>query len=646
MKRILVILSVFLLFFPAVLPAQTGGSSTVEEIDSVIVRTRRRTDGIKGNPNLGFEVSVESLDKFPKLLGTSDPFKYIRSTAGVTISTDTSSELIVQGCDNGQTFTRLCGVPVFGHGHILGLFSVFITDHFEKMTFSKDSPYENIGGIVSMDTGHTLKNKFSGKANIGPVSAHFSLNIPIFSKSALSVSARRSFVDVFYKNLLSIDGINLDYHFYDVNAAYFLKLDDSNVIDANFYAGNDKTGDNAIIKGYDMSSNWGDMLGNVRWRHESDNLKLSVQGYGSRYRSRFAFKNETSTRYLDSEILDFGIEACADVGRSWKSRLSLDYYSDSSFLGSANIGWDGNFDGLILSAGVKPALFRSPDNGKIMWSIDPKLSLGYNLHRGGKFALSFGTDHQYLILSGPPNEGLPFEFWLTAGRYSDPQYSHSANLAYDLDFSGGMYHFSFNAYFKRLWNQLEYTASIADIAGSSYDPGNAINVCDGRNYGINATLQKTGRNLTGWICYNWGRAFRCADGSEWFSSSHERIHEFNAVASYRYKRFDFGTNLVFASGQPYTPATTAFVVNESILVEYGKTNSNRLPPYFRWDISVSFNIRTEGRFRDGINISVQNLTASHNPFLATLKVRDGQYAFAPVNMIIPIIPSINYYCSF
>ncbi len=82
------------------------------------------------------------------------------------------------------------------------------------------------------------------------------------------------------------------------------------------------------------------------------------------------------------------------------------------------------------------------------------------------------------------------------------------------------------------------------------------------------------------------------------------------------------------------------------MVKYGERNSKRLSPYIRLDLSVSFNIHDKGRFRDGVNISVQNVTARKNQMTATLKIKNGQYSYAPTALVIPVLPSINYYCTF
>ena len=172
---------------------------------------------------------------------------------------------------------------------------------------------------------------------------------------------------------------------------------------------------------------------------------------------------------------------------------------------------------------------------------------------------------------------------------------------------------------------------------------------NGYNYGITAQLLKNSGRLTGWISYSWGRSLRRFDNPDFpyiYPSSHERQHEVNAVASYKLGRWEFGGNFIFASGLPYTPVSSVFFLNQKLMVKYGERNSKSLSPYIRLDLSVSFNIRNSGRFRDGVNVSVQNATARGNQMTAVLKVRNGQYSYAPTMLIIPVIPSINYYCTF
>ena len=260
-----------------------------------------------------------------------------------------------------------------------------------------------------------------------------------------------------------------------------------------------------------------------------------------------------------------------------------------------------------------------------------------------------GFKHQYLFMTGMTNSGFPVEFWLGCGKYSKPQASLFGTLSYSVNMLNDAYSVNFQTYGKRMWNMVEYSGYLSELLGGSYNLQNMLLTGDGYNYGVTAQVQKNSGKLTGWISYSWTRALRRFDNPDFpyiYPSTHEREHEFKAVASYETGRWEFGGNFIFASGLPYTPVSSVYFLNESLLVKYGERNSKRLTPYIRLDISASFNIRRTGRFRDGINISVQNATARGNQMTAVLKVRDGKYSYAPTKLIIPVMPSINYYCRF
>lgn len=649
----------FATLLPLQLFAQERDSTRNEVIDSAIVTSVGRSDGISDmTPGL-VRVSLEALDRFPSTLGDSNPFKFLQSFPAVSTGTDNTGGILVQGYDIGHTTTRICGAPVFGHGHILGIFSVFNPSHFDEMTFSTKSSFGNIGGVVSMDTADNPSDSLKGRFNLGPVATHFSLTSPIGKNSSLTVSARRSFVDIFYKNLLSVSGNVLDYTFYDLNAAFITRLGKSDTIDANFYYGHDDSDGLAVIEGTSITTGWGDSVGNLRWRHESDNFSLSTQLYFSRFGTDINWHEPSREYPTTSGISDFGFSSKALIGDCWHATLNLDRYfvepqhvstedngSMDSFAASLELGWNRSFSNFSIGLSAKPSVYKDFESGKLFFSPDPELSLSYDFHRNGLLKASIRSSSQNLFFLGPTCGAFPSEFWIAAGEYSDPQRSLSLNAGYDISFLSDSFKLSLETYGHRLWNQLEYTGLLTNILETTYSLDNALLKASGINYGASMMLQKTSGRLTGRLSYSAGRALRTTDGREWFPSLHERVHELNAVVAYRLGRWEFGSNAVFASGQPFTPATSVYMLDGEWLVEYGPTNSGRLKPYFRWDASVNFDIRNSGRFRDGVCVSVQNLTARHNDLIATMKIEDGCYSFSSVHLTMHILPSVNYYFSF
>lgn len=649
--------------------AQTGPGTAIA-IDSTVVTARRRTSGIKGDLAKGLEIKMSTLATFPKMLGTADPLKFAQALPGVTSNSDWESGFRVQGCEASQSVTKLCDVPVYGQGHILGLFSVFNPGHFKNMQFNSSSQARRVGGELKLDTSDTLSTRLHGEGNLGPVSTHATFSFPVGKKSSLTLSGRRSFVDVFYKNLFEVDGVAMNYYFYDLNGSFLAAIDDYNTLDANFYLGRDYGAMNVDAASSGIGASWGNLVGNLRWRHNKGGLKLMNQLYISRYDMNGNLGITQNSGQADDEIIDVGLESSARW-HSWDFVAEFDWYGiqpqnisdgsstavktnilprQNSLLGTLRAGYRFSPGDWTINPKLACSCYYELGIKKLYPRIDPELTVDYNMYRNGKITLDAGLKHQYLFMTGMTSSGFPVEFWLGVGEWSDPQTSLYGTLSYSVDLFHNALTINTQAYGKRLWNLVEYSGFLSDMIGGNYDLKKMLLPGNGWNYGASVQIQKNSGALTGWVCYTWGRAMRKFDkagyGNGIYPSSHERIHELNAVASYRIRRWEFGGNFIFASGVPYTPVTAAYYMNEKLMVKYGEFNSCRLSPYIRLDLSASFNIRNSGRFRDGINISVQNVTARRNQLMATLKVRNGEYSYAPVQLIIPVLPSINYYCYF
>ncbi|MBO5193835.1 MAG: TonB-dependent receptor, partial [Bacteroidales bacterium] len=101
-----------------------------------------------------------------------------------------------------------------------------------------------------------------------------------------------------------------------------------------------------------------------------------------------------------------------------------------------------------------------------------------------------------------------------------------------------------------------------------------------------------------------------------------------------------------ASGTPFTAPKSYYLVSGVIIPEYGEHNANRLRPYIRLDLSVSYSIVRNDRRECGLNFSLYNATARKNDLMYRLRVRDGRFAYRPMSFFMTLVPSVSYYHKF
>ncbi len=648
------------------------------QLQDVEVKGKRLRSHLKALDDASI-VDMSLMDYMPRILGNADPIHYAQLLPGVQTNSEYDAGLHVQGCDNSHNYVSLDGVPIYNATHLLGFFSIFNASHFSEMSLTKSSTSASfpnrLGGSVDMLTPTWICGKDSLQANgkhgeiaVGPMSSQGTVKLPIGKRSMLMVSARAAYLNLLYSKWLEMDGDHVNYDFADYNATYITQLDDANVIKAETYWGYDNLKIGQADQGMQTKIKWDNTMAALYWysRHSKWQTEQSV--YFTRYANRVRL-NETSIDVgVRSYIYDLGYKGRLKFGH-WgcgvdvirhelmpqdiatggtinanvaptKKQRTVEASTYMKYLQPLSQRW-------ALETGLRFTYYYNTDR---FASLDPNIKLRWDASQASQFSLNLGVHHQYLYQTGFSSMGLPTEFWLSSSNEFRPQYAYNASLQGNFWLKDREYRLTTELYFKKLEHQVENSGNIFDILYSSYSLEGALMKGKGYNYGANIMLEKRRGKLTGWVSYSFGRAKRRFDGdrySGWYSASHERIHELNAVATYKIgKRMELGATYVLASGVPFTRIKYAYMVSNNIVSEYGPYNGDRIKPYMRLDLSMNYDFKNSGDKRSGINFSLYNATMCNNILSYRIKVYKGQVRYATFSFLMPILPSISYYYKF
>lgn len=648
------------------------------QLQDVEVKGKRLRSHLKALDDASI-VDMSLMDYMPRILGNADPIHYAQLLPGVQTNSEYDAGLHVQGCDNSHNYVSLDGVPIYNATHLLGFFSIFNASHFSEMSFTKSSTSASfpnrLGGSVDMLTPTWICGEDSLQANgkhgeiaVGPMSSQGTVKLPIGKRSMLMVSARAAYLNLLYSKWLEMDGDHVNYDFADYNATYITQLDDANVIKAEAYWGYDNLKIGQADQGMQTKIKWDNTMAALHWysRHSKWQTEQSV--YFTRYANRVRL-NETSIDVgVRSYIYDLGYKGRLKFGH-WDCGVDVIRHElmpqDITTGGTINANVAPTkkqrtvevsaymkylqplSQRLALETGLRFTYYYNKDR---FASLDPNIKLRWDASRASQFSLNLGIHHQYLYQTGFSSMGLPTEFWLSSSNEFRPQYAYNASLQGNFWLKDREYRLTTELYFKKLEHQVENSGNIFDILYSSYSLEGALMKGKGYNYGANIMLEKRRGKLTGWVSYSFGRAKRRFDGdrySGWYSASHERIHELNAVATYKIgKRMELGATYVLASGVPFTRIKYAYMVSNNIVSEYGPYNGDRIKPYMRLDLSMNYDFKNSGDKRSGINFSLYNATMYNNILSYRIKVYKGQVRYATFSFLMPILPSISYYYKF
>lgn len=632
-------------------------------------------------------ISMSFMDEMPHILGNADPLHYAQLLPGVQTNSEYDAGLHIQGCDNSHNYVSLGGAPVYNAAHLLGFFSIFNAGHFTEMSLQKSpvsASFPNrLGGRVDMLTPTWLAAEDSlsvgavhGELSVGPMSSQGTLRLPIGKRSLLLLSARAAYLNLLYSKWLEVDGDEVKYDFSDYNLSYITQLDDANVLKIEGYWGYDKMKIGQASHGLQGKLKWNNTMAALHWYSRSKhgenerrkNWQMEQMVYYSRYANRLNLNEYSFQVEMRSFIFDLGYKGNFSWGR-WRMGAEVVRHQ----LLPQDIGISGNLanyqtdtqhqlateasaylqycqplgEKLLMEMGARVSGYHCQ---KSFYRVMPHLKFNYDLSPSAKLNLNLGIRNQYLFQTGFSSAGLPTEFWFAADKNHRPQYAYHAALQGEFWFAEKEYRLSVETYYKWLMNQIENNSNMFDILFSSYSFDGSLLHGKGYNYGLNLLLEKRRGKLTGWLSGSLGRAMRKFDGEqyqEWYPAGHERIYELNAVATYRInRRVSLGSTYVLASGTPYTKVNYAYLMSGNLVTEYGPHNGDRVKPYMRLDLSVSYDFATKGKVRSGINFSLYNVTMHGNDLFYRIKVYDNHVRYNAFKFLMPIMPSINYYCKF
>jgi ferric enterobactin receptor len=340
------------------------------------------------------------------------------------------------------------------------------------------------------------------------------------------------------------------------------RTQDRTMLDSNNVSQINKTGilENNNLKDYSFKSdyNW-DLINNIQ-------IQFGV--YGTVYNIKYTYAQSDTATILN---------------RTGQSLLSGFYLQNK--LKFFN-------DKLQVVPGIRISYYETTD--KIYF--EPRANISYNLTK--KLTLKGATGKYYQFANRVTREDIlsgSKDFWILADGNSIP-ISSSIHYIAGISYEAYNYTFSVEGYYKIIQNLTEYSLRIRPSPmGINYDE----NFFNGNGYskGIEFLAQKNSGKFNGWVSYTLGEARNHFEvySDTYFPANQDVTHEFKIVGLYKFRRWDFSANWIFATGRPYTAPSGAYSINllDGTTQDYftvTSKNSVRLPDYHRLDISANYKL--------------------------------------------------------
>ena len=675
-------------FGQTVAPPDTTRYARQYDLQEITVEQSRRAR-LSGISSGRIVLHTEGMKAVPSLMGMPDVLKVLELTPGVQTSGEGQSNIYVRGGDPGQTLLTYADIPVYTPGHALNIFPLFNADHLTSVELVKGgvpAAYGNfLAGAINTRPIDRVPAQTSVTGSVGLLASQATLALRMGPRWGAYLSARKTYMNYLLNPLIRLtsgttacDEIEeMGYDFDDLNATLVGHLGSRSRLHVNFFGGRDRLR---------LSEQFIGMTGTMPWFNLGASAAVSTEfddHTGMEHSLVFSrFGNELSLHLADLSVqtrsrittagysgkLHFRLAGLPWEGGvqyrlhrlfpqefdKWQGDLfpaNLSYGMNRAHEASAFLGTKLElFRRLTLEPGVRYTFFHSAlparDVSKGFHSVDARLAARYRLTDTQYLRATFSRNTQYIGKLFPSSTGLPTDFWVAASPGVLPQHGVEASAGYYCALLDGMLEVSADLYYRSMRNVAEYNHNFIENDPRPFTE--TLLFGRGQAYGLELMLKKNYGNFTGWLSYTLGRSerrFPGIDNGRPFPARHDRTHDLSLTGTYTLNaHWDFSLTQVFATGNAYTAPSSWYFIGNTPVKEYGPYNGSRLPAYNRTDLGINYWFKPG----NGINLSVYNLFAIHNPLYVILQVSEvgdspGQVALRMKRRaLFTIMPSISW----
>ena len=623
-------------------------------------------------------IQTENLLLGNRTLGEADAINFLKRLSGITTIGDYGSGLHIDGFSSSQSIFRINNVPVFFPYRFGGLFSTFNSSYFNRVNFERGfhnaSVPNRLGAKIDFYSSNEVSEKIAGSINVGMLSSSVSLMCPIGSSFQFSIAGRISYVDQLYGSFFKGD-TNLNYRFGDLDANVLWEINKNNNIKAEFFYNNDHlqySDNNYAMK---TAIGWSNKMVSLTWSHSSKvecNNQLYFSGFDNSLNLNFPqFSIETPSnikvtglsgdfyQWIKDYIikLDYGYELnfykvipqsvrTKGMNNENQKVSNPENSFEGRLYGDFNIQSIRNFK---ISTGISFSYFNDFRSYRC-FNLNPRINISYVL-TNGSLNFHLGRFSQYLHQVGFSQIGLASDFWLTATKEVPIQNAFDVELDYSGNF--GYMSFSLTGYFRRILSEPDYIGQILNLLDNQYEALDYIKVFNGYNCGINFISKLSIEKLTGMLGIGYGIARRKdPEIKKWIRGKTESGITSNINLEYKFtSHWQCGAHFRLASGRPYTPILSMYLIAGNVIKEYGDPNSALFPTTHQLDLSATWSCETKFKqfsLKHLINMSIINAYGHKNVEIMTyvFDPHTGNIALKKVYSLYRFLPSLSYTLEF
>jgi hypothetical protein len=530
--------------------------------------------------------------------------------------------------------------------------------------------------------------------------------------SSFIISGRRTYIDVLAAPFIKDDSPfkGSGYYFFDLNAKFNWNINSKNRVFLSGYLGRDVFSFKNTDDDFNVSIPWGNATTSLRWNHlfgpklfmnatsvfsdykfsfgaEQDGFAIGLFSgirdfnnkvdfswipntkhylrFGANYTWHTFTPNNASAKSGDVEfdlggkVQQFAHEAAVYFNDDWNisERLLLTYGLRYSYF--MQVGPFNRYVQDVTGTTVDTVSYGRGDKVADYGGFEPRISMRFLINEKSSVKASFTQNLQYVHLATLSPISLPTDIWVPCSDVVKPQLGYQYAAGYFRNFYKNMFEASVEVYYKQMYNQIEFAPSALPEDNINNNTDNNFVFGTGESYGAEFFFKKRVGKLNGWVGYtlSWTWRYFPDISSERFPARYDRRHDLSVVVVYDLnERLSFGGVFVYGTGNAITLPVARYLIEGTIVDEYGPRNSFRMAPYHRADISVTYNCKPKklfGKlpFESNWNLSVYNIYNRMNPFFIYFdnegSIQEGNLDITAKQVsLFPVLPSITWNFNF
>ena len=641
------------------------------DLEEIVIQAERREELEQATQSSFIALQVEPLQQMPAI-GEADLLRSLQLLPGIQSASDISSGLYVRGGGPDQTAILLDHIPLYNPSHMFGFFSTFNPDAIKDVQLYKGAypaAYgRTLGAVLDVSNREGNRQRFSGRGGISLIASRLLAEGPV-GQGSWMMAGRRTYLEPVLSAVRSFDiDIPLNYYFYDFNGKVNQRWGDDTFTVSTYWGQDDLRVDAEEEDESFADLRWGNRAVTARWtRVFSPTLFGHFMAAGSSYENTLLFSLFDTPFSIANSIRDWSLKGDVDYFANRDHTLTLGFlatlfefdYSQSfnqeeytlyqkSVLASAYVQdeWQAG-PTTRLRLGGRGAYFSVGDRLHFM----PRLSLSRALSENIRVKAAGGMYRQYLqLITSEAFSGG--DFWVPLDNSVEPGRSYQGVIGTEWNPSR-RYQLSVEAYYTDLANLV--VLDNAQAVDSESTRSEDIFKSGGMGWasGIEVFLQRRTGSLTGWVGYTLGwtrRTFSELNRGRAFPPKYDRRHDLSFVLSYNLGKWRLGSNLVYATGQAFTPASARYSLREPTtgsLQDYvlpAERNSARLLPYHRLDASASREFGLWGLDAE-FYLQIFNIYSRRNEWFVQFNTNNPETEPEVIKQL-PIVPTLGFNFSF